>query len=61
MSRRHLTLAVVAVASLVISACSAAPTSPISAPNVRSSDEITTPPTTPPDSTSLSGWISSNG
>jgi hypothetical protein len=39
MSRRHLTLVLVAIASLVVSACGSSPTAP------RHDDSTTTPPT----------------
>ena len=53
MSRRHLTLVVVALASMVVSACSASPTAPrANAP---------TPAGAVHDSTSLTGWSGSNG
>jgi len=55
MSRRHLSLVVVAIASLVISACNASPTGP--RPTTPSHDEIT-PPT---DTTGRIGYIGSNG
>jgi hypothetical protein len=56
MSRRHLTLVLAAVASLIVSACSASPTAPSAkAPIVSSGingDGIIAPPT---DSTGISG------
>ena len=60
MSRRHLTLAVVALTSLVLSACSGGPTAPQSQLKTpaRAGADGTTAPT---DSTSLSGWMGSNG
>ena len=60
MSRRHLTLAVVALASLALSACGTSPTAP--------QNGIRTPSTTradssyaPTDSMSRSGWAGSSG
>ena len=55
MSRRHLSLVVVAIASLVISACNASPTGPT--PTTPSRDEITPPA----DTTGRIGTIGSNG
>ena len=55
MSRRHLTLAVVAIASLVISACSSSPTGP--QPSAPTHDGITAPA----DTSSRIGSIGSNG
>jgi hypothetical protein len=55
MSRRHLSLVVVAIASLVISACSASPTGP--RPATPSHDNITAPA----DSAGRIGYIGSNG
>jgi ABC-type phosphate/phosphonate transport system substrate-binding protein len=60
MSRRHLTLAVVAIASLVVSACSASPTAPqsqLKTPAPVNADLITAPV----DTTAKSGWIGSGG
>ena len=60
MSRRHLGLVVVALASLVLSACSSSPTAPrsITPASGASQDGLVVPPT---DTTSRSGWMSSNG
>ena len=55
MSRRHLSLVVVAIASLVISACNASPTGP--RPTAPNHDDITAPA----DSTGRIGYIGSNG
>jgi hypothetical protein len=55
MSRRHLTLVVVAIASLVISACNGSPTGP--RPAAPSHDSITNPP----DTTGRIGFSGSNG
>lgn len=51
MPRRHLTFVVVAIASLVVSACSASPTGP------RSTD----PTLVPSDSSAKIGTMGSNG
>jgi curli biogenesis system outer membrane secretion channel CsgG len=61
MSRRHLSLVVVALASLVLSACSSSPTAPRSitpASAASAHDDIINPPT---DTTSRSGYSGSNG
>jgi hypothetical protein len=55
MSRRHLSLLVVAIASLVVSACNAAPTGP--RPTAPAHDDITAPT----DSTARIGTTGSNG
>jgi hypothetical protein len=55
MSRRHLSLVVVAIASLVISACNAAPTGP--RPAAANHDSITPPA----DTTNRYGYSGSNG
>ncbi len=54
MSRRQLSLLVVAIASLVVSACNASPTGP--RPTAPVHDEIT-----PTDTTSRIGTMGSNG
>lgn len=62
MSRRYLTLAVVALASLVVSACSSSPTAPqngLRAPGASNADIITTTTTTT-DTTARSGFSGSN-
>jgi hypothetical protein len=56
MSRRHLSLVVVAIASLVISACNASPTGP--QPTTPNHDTITNPPA---DTTGRIGYGGSNG
>ena len=55
MSRRHLSFVVVAIASLVVSACSASPTGP--RPTAPSHDTFTPPA----DSTGRIGVIGSGG
>ena len=55
MSRRQLSLVVVTIASLVISACNGSPTGP--RPAAPSHDSITNPP----DTTGRIGYIGSNG
>lgn len=55
MSRRHLSLVVVAIASLVISACNASPTGP--RPASPNHDTITAPTPTP----TVIGTTGSNG
>lgn len=55
MSRRQLSLLIVAIASLVVSACNASPTGP--RPTAPAHDEITTPT----DTTSRIGTMGSNG
>jgi hypothetical protein len=60
MSRRHLTLAVVALASLVLSACGTSPTAPqggIRTPSGSSADSLQIRL----DSINFSGWSGSNG
>jgi len=60
MSRRHLTLAVVAIASLVVSACSSnSPTAPQN--GLRTPAPISADGDTPVDSTGRAGWSDSNG
>lgn len=55
MSRRQLTLALVAVASLVVSACSSSPTAPqVKAPTAANADSLQLTPL-------ASGWTGSNG
>lgn len=62
MSRRPLSLVVVALASLVLSACSSSPTAPrSSAPTISGAsthDVVTTPPV---DTTARSGWSGLGG
>jgi uncharacterized lipoprotein YajG len=59
MSRRHLSLLVVAIASLVVSACSAAPTGPsMSAPAAAPAHDDAPAPS---DSTGRIGTTGSNG
>ena len=60
MSRRHLTFAVAAIASLVITACGSNPTAPesgVRAPSVKNASVLV--PTT--DTTARSGWVGSSG
>jgi uncharacterized lipoprotein YajG len=59
MSRRPLSLVVVAIASLVLSACSAAPTAPTATPAASSRDGgVVTPPV---DTVARGGWSGSSG
>lgn len=61
MSRRHLTLAVVALASLVLSACGTNPTAPQDGIRTPSSVKAGDVVTTPVDTTARSGWVGSSG
>jgi outer membrane biogenesis lipoprotein LolB len=60
MSRRHLSLTIVAVASLILTACSSSPTAPQSQRTGASSAnaDLSAPA---PDTTGRSGWIGSSG
>lgn len=60
MSRRSLTFAVVALASLVVSACGTSPTAPQA--GVRAPSSVNADLVTPVDSTNArSGWAGSSG